>query len=94
MREAGVRPPVDVGVPVVEAGLRESGDGAVVVLVNYPRRPLADLKLLVSGIKPARVRSVTATTLGIELPFAPRGGDAIEIVLPTLTTTEMLAIRY
>ena len=79
--------------PVVEAGLRESGDGAVVVLVNYPRQPLADLKLLIHGIKPARVRSVTATTLGIELPFAPRG-DAIEVVLPTLSTTEMLAIRY
>ena len=92
--DAGVRPHVEVGVPVVEAGLRDNDVGAVVVLVNYPRQPLTDLKLLIRGIKHGRVRSVTATTLGIELPFAPRGDDAIEVVLPTLATTEMLAIRF
>ena len=91
---AGARPCVEVGLPVVEAGLRESENGAVVVLVNYPRQPLTGLKLLIHGISADHVRSIMATTLGIELPFAPCGDNAIEVVLPSLTTTEMLAIRY
>lgn len=91
---AGVRRPVEVAVPGVEVGLREGTNGAVVVLVNYPRQDQKDLKLTVRDIQPDRIRSVTATTLGHAINFNKLNATDIEIVLPKLTTTEMIAIRY
>lgn len=92
--KAGASRPVAINAPGVHAGLREGPKGAVVVLVNYPRKDWENLEIRVEGIDAKNVKRVTSTNLGKELDFKPVDEHCIQIHLPRLSLTEMIGIHF
>lgn len=93
VKERGIRTPVDVDIPVIETGLRENEKGAVVTLVNYPRKPVRDLKVKVRGIEFAKIASVRSAVQGEDLPFEKADDGTVEIVTD-LDLVDMLLLRF
>ena len=94
MNFADIKKPVEIDIPVVETGLRKGEKGAVVVLVNYPRKKWENLKIKVNGVDVKRIKKIISTSLGKELTYRILNEKEIEIKLPFLGIVDMIGIFY
>lgn len=84
VKEVGVVRRIWTDVPLVDAALLEKKASAVVVLSNWTPEESKMVKVIVSGVRPVRVRSATGAKLkwrrtgdGIEIETVPGWGDFI-----------------
>lgn len=87
---AGVKRDVELSTPIVEATLQESDRGAVVTLVNYTVKPIAELTMTARTSKP--VKRAVAVQSGKELKYSSTA-DGVTMKLP-LGMTEFVKLYY
>lgn len=92
--DTNVQKPVELEIPEIETGFREGKNGAVIVLVNYPRKTIENLKIRVNNIPAERIDSIVSTSSGKKLQFTLLDKKTIEIQLPVIKDVDMIAIYY
>ncbi|MCX7705112.1 MAG: beta-galactosidase trimerization domain-containing protein [bacterium] len=92
--DANAYKPVELEVPEIETGLRTGKNGAVLVLVNYPRKRIENLKIKVNDVPVDRITSIISTSIGQNLSFKKIGEKTIEIQLPFLENVDMIGINW
>jgi hypothetical protein len=90
LRLAGVKPHVELSVPVVEAVVQDGDAGSVVTLVNYTMKPIDEITMKVRTAKP--VKRVVSVSSGQEVKFTSTA-DGITMKLP-LKLTDFVKLYY